>query len=50
MSPTKNERLKWGLDNPDSVYSISRVDGNLEYELAGNKGFRASAKGGHADA
>jgi hypothetical protein len=33
-----NERLKWGLDNPDSIYSISEVDGRLEYEITGNVG------------
>jgi hypothetical protein len=38
MAVTYNERLKWGLDNPDSIYSISAVDGRYEYELAGNVG------------
>src|SRR3546814_18150638 len=38
MAPTYNDRLKWGMDNPDSIYSISRVDGDYEYELTGNKG------------
>jgi hypothetical protein len=36
MAPTKNERLKWGLDNPDSVYLMTEVDGRYEYELTGN--------------
>jgi hypothetical protein len=38
MAVTYNERLKWGMDNPDSVYAISCVDGNHEYELSGNRG------------
>src|ERR1700761_1032977 len=38
MSPTKNERLKWGLDNPDSVYLMCEIDGRYEYELTGNVG------------
>src|SRR3546814_14115986 len=38
MAPTYNDRLKWGMDNPDSIYSISRVDGASEYELTGKKG------------
>src|SRR3546814_11623542 len=38
MVPTYNDRLKWGMDYPDSIYSISRVDGDYEYELTGNKG------------
>ncbi len=38
MAVTYNDRLKWGMDNPDSRYAISRVDGTLEYELSGNKG------------
>ena len=38
MAPTKNERLKWGLDNPDSIYLMTEVDGRYEYELTGNVG------------
>lgn len=38
MAVTYNERLKWGLDNPDSIYAISAVDGRYEYELTGNIG------------
>ena len=51
MAPTKNERLKWGLDNPDSIYSMSEVDGRCEYELTGNVGavpyfnFTSAARG-----
>src|SRR3546814_13906618 len=37
MAPTYNDRLKCGMDNPDSIYSISRVDGDYEYELTRNK-------------
>jgi hypothetical protein len=38
MVLTKHERLKWGLDNPDSIYALSAVDGRYEYELSGNVG------------
>jgi hypothetical protein len=38
LAVTYNERLKWGLDNPDSIYSITAVDGRYEYEIAGNIG------------
>jgi hypothetical protein len=38
MSPTKNERLKWGMDNPDSVYLMCEIDGRHAYELTGNVG------------
>lgn len=38
MSPTKNERLKWGFDNPDSIYLMTEIDGRYEYELTGNVG------------
>jgi len=38
MSSTKNERLKWGLDNPDSIYLMTQIDGRYEYELTGNVG------------
>ena len=38
MSSTKNERLKWGLDNPDSIYLMTDIDGRYEYELTGNVG------------
>jgi hypothetical protein len=38
LSPTKNERLKWGLDNPDSIYLMTEIDGRYEYELTGNVG------------
>jgi hypothetical protein len=38
LAVTYNERLKWGLDNPDSIYSISAVDGRYEYEITGNVG------------
>lgn len=33
-----NDRLKWGLDNPDSIYATSAVDGRYEYEVTGNIG------------
>lgn len=33
-----NERLKWGLDNPDSLYAMAYVDGTKEYEITGNVG------------
>lgn len=38
MAPTRNERLRWGLDNPDSIYLMTAVDGRHEYELTGNIG------------
>src|ERR1700761_4702253 len=38
LAVTYNERLKWGLDNPDSIHSISAVDGRYEYEITGNVG------------
>lgn len=38
MAPTRNERLRWGLDNPDSIYLMTEVDGRYEYELTGNVG------------
>src|SRR5690606_2824363 len=33
-----NEHLKWGLDNPDSLYALAYVDGTREYEIVGNVG------------
>lgn len=33
-----NDRLKWGMDNPDSIYATSAVDGRYEYEIVGNVG------------
>ncbi|MDB6063586.1 MAG: hypothetical protein JWM78_3689 [Verrucomicrobiaceae bacterium] len=38
LAGTYNERLKWGLDNPDSIYLMSAVDGRYEYEIVGNVG------------
>jgi len=38
MVETYNERLKWGMDNPDSIYAMSAVDGRCEYELQGSVG------------
>ncbi len=33
-----NDNLKWGLDNPDSLYAISLIEGTQEYEITGNIG------------
>lgn len=33
-----NERLKWGLDNPGSLYAMAYVDGTKTYEISGNVG------------
>ena len=33
-----HEKLKWGGDNPDSIYSMSSVDGQYVYEIHGNRG------------
>lgn len=33
-----HEKLKWAGDNPDSIYSISSLDGNNEYLIRGNRG------------
>ena len=38
MAPTRNERLRYGLDNPDSIFLMTAVDGRHEYELTGNVG------------
>src|ERR1700761_8371840 len=33
-----NDHLKWGLDNPDSLYAMSGVNEDVEYEITGNIG------------
>lgn len=33
-----HEKLKWGGDNPDSIYSMSSIDGHHEYRISGNRG------------
>jgi hypothetical protein len=33
-----NERLKLGLDNPDSQYAVAYINGQKEYEITGNIG------------
>ena len=33
-----HEKIKWGFDNPDSIYNMGAVRGDLEYELRGNRG------------
>jgi hypothetical protein len=33
-----NTHLKWGLDNPDSLYAMGYVDGQREYVITGNVG------------
>lgn len=33
-----NDHLKWGLDNPDSLYAMSGVKDDVEYEISGNIG------------
>lgn len=38
MAPTRNERLRYGLDNPDSIFLMTAVDGRYQYELSGNVG------------
>lgn len=38
MAPTRNERLRYGLDNPDSIFLMTAVDSRHEYELSGNVG------------
>jgi hypothetical protein len=38
LAPTRNERMKWGLDNPDSIFLMTTVDGRCEYEITGNVG------------
>src|SRR3546814_15206117 len=36
LAPTSNDRLKWGMANPDSISSISPVHGDYDYRLTGN--------------
>jgi hypothetical protein len=33
-----NERLKWGLDNPDSLYAMCNLRGGATYEISGTIG------------
>lgn len=33
-----HERLKWGGDNPDSIYSMSSISGDRQYLVRGNRG------------
>lgn len=33
-----HERLKWGGDNPDSIYSMSSITGQQQYWVHGNRG------------
>jgi len=33
-----HEKIKWGLDNPDSIYNMATIRGDLDYELRGNRG------------
>ena len=33
-----NEKLKWGLDNPDSLYAMCNLHGGAIYEITGNAG------------
>lgn len=33
-----NDHLKWGLDNPDSLYALAFVDSDMVYEISGNVG------------
>ena len=33
-----NEKLKWGLDNPDSLYAMCNLHGGAVYEITGNAG------------
>jgi hypothetical protein len=33
-----NAHLKWGLDNPDSLYAMAYLDGRREYVITGNVG------------
>jgi len=33
-----NDRLKWGLDNPDSLYAIGAIKDDTEYRITGNIG------------
>lgn len=33
-----NDHLKWGLDNPDSLYALGYVDSDKVYEISGNIG------------
>ncbi|MDB6063267.1 MAG: hypothetical protein JWM78_3370 [Verrucomicrobiaceae bacterium] len=33
-----NTHLKWGLDNPDSLYALAYIDGRREYVVTGNIG------------
>jgi hypothetical protein len=33
-----HEKIKWGFDNPDSIYNMAAISGDREYELTGNRG------------
>ena len=33
-----NERLKYGFDNPDNIYSTCTISDRHEYEIRGNRG------------
>jgi hypothetical protein len=33
-----HEKIKWGFDNPDSIYNMATIDGAQDYELRGNRG------------
>lgn len=33
-----HEKLKWGGDNPDSIYNLASINGEQQYELTGNRG------------
>jgi hypothetical protein len=33
-----HEKLKWGGDNPDSIYNLATISGEQQYELTGNRG------------
>ncbi|KJS09777.1 MAG: hypothetical protein VR73_01055 [Gammaproteobacteria bacterium BRH_c0] len=33
-----HEKIKWGFDNPDSIYNMATISGDRDYVLTGNRG------------